>query len=354
MKRRVTLLSVVLALLPLLLGARALPAQGNTAETLERAVKMYEELQVERALVLLRRVISPSSPFEVSREQRVRAYTYLGASLAIMGMRDSAVVYFRAALERDPFLELQPERFTAAERDAFAEARRRSLSLGLRPVKTVAIEPGREQVPFGFVTTHQAIVRVEIRSPGAPSGHVIEERESDGAREVGWTGLLGDGRLAPPGAYELAVSARSLLGGAADSGRAYFVVRHDFPALEDTLPDLRPDELLPERHSQRAVAAELLKGFGLAAAALAVPATIGSDRLGEGRSLSAGVAAAAGVAGIAAFVARRNQREIPEHVAENRRRQELRASRNAEIARRNEARLAETRVVVTPGVVSEP
>ncbi len=52
-------------------GAAPLRAQSATAEMLDRARHLYEDLEVERALVILRQIVSPASPFEVSREQRV-------------------------------------------------------------------------------------------------------------------------------------------------------------------------------------------------------------------------------------------------------------------------------------------
>src|SRR5207247_2292682 len=87
-------------------------------------------LEVERALPLLRQIISPNWPFEVTRDQRVDAYKYLGACLAVAGKRDSAVLYFRAAIERDPFTDLDPSLFTPAQLATFGEARRR---IGLCP-----------------------------------------------------------------------------------------------------------------------------------------------------------------------------------------------------------------------------
>jgi len=38
-------------------------AQSNTDETLRRSIRLYEDLQVERALAMFREVISPSTPF---------------------------------------------------------------------------------------------------------------------------------------------------------------------------------------------------------------------------------------------------------------------------------------------------
>jgi len=71
-----------------------LTAQGSTAELLGQAHEFYERLEVERALPLLRQIVSPNWPFEVTQEQRVEAYKYLGACLTLAGKRDSAVLYF--------------------------------------------------------------------------------------------------------------------------------------------------------------------------------------------------------------------------------------------------------------------
>ena len=90
---------------------------------LHRAIRLYEDLQVERALAMFREVISPSTPFVVSTGQRVIAYKYLGAAHATLGQPDSASVYFRAAIERDPFVDLDGHDFTAREREVFAECK---------------------------------------------------------------------------------------------------------------------------------------------------------------------------------------------------------------------------------------
>ena len=340
------------AALAISLGSTPRPAMGqaNTAEMLTQAIRHYDDLQVERSLGVLRQVVSPSSPFEVSREQRVQAYTYLGASLALLGRRDSAVVYFRAALERDPFVDLDVRRFTAQERAAFEEARRRSFAAAVRPVRPVRIRPGAGQVGFVYVTTHDANVRLELRVPGAEERIVLARREGAGLNELPWTGMLPDGRVTPSGVHELLVVAESRLTEQRDSNSVYFTVRHDFPALEDTLPPLLPEALLPEHHPRSAAAMELARGFSIAALALIAPAAIGNHDLGsDGRELSMSVAGAAGVAGIVAFVARRRNDEIPANIAENRRRVAEHAARNAEITLRNRARLAETMLVITPG-----
>jgi hypothetical protein len=349
-RRTARLLPIAALALVLPLAAPApLAAQENTEEMLREAVDLYQDLQVERALALLRQVVSPSSPFEVSRPQRVQAYTYLGASLAILGRRDSALVYFRAALERDPFVDLDPTVFTATEREAFAEARRAVFAIGLRPLRAERIDPAREAFTFTVVTTHAAALDVSTRPVDGTGPIALPVPEGEGVRELRWRGLRADGHLAAPGRYALVVAGTSPLSGRADSVVAWFDLSHDRPPLEDTLPALRPDELLPERHPRAAPVRLLARGLGIAGGALLLGRVVGNPTLGEGhRTFAYGVAGAAAIAGIAASLRLQRNPELPDNIAENRRRTEARARANAEIAARNAERIAATKLVIVP------
>ncbi len=331
------------------LAARPAHAQGNTDETLRRAIHLYEELQVERALVLLRQVISPSSPFVVSSPQRVQAYKYLGAAFAILGQPDSASVYFRAAIERDPFVDLDAQAFTAIERNAFAEARRRVFAVAIKPVVRTRIDPRTEHLQFVVLSTHAGFLQADIRDPTGGVSPILAS-ENDGVRDVAWDGVLADGRLASAGRYELVLRGESRLGDArADSTRLYFDLALDRPALEDTLPALRGSDLLPEHYPKSSSAVELAKGIGVALCALAVPAIIGGKALGSG---ARGMGIAVGVVGIgvgtAGFVWREHHDDIASNIAENARRRAQRASENAEIERRNAQKIAQTGLVISP------
>ena len=341
---------LALAAVALLLAAvpRPVAAQANTAETLTEASRLYDDLQVERAVVLLRRVLSPSTPFEVSRDQRVEAYLYLGASLAILGQRDSAVTYFRAALERDPFADLDPARFTARERAAFAEARQRTFAVGSRPLPARQFDPRSEQIPVVFVSTQPAAVRVEVRSLGDTTGTVLFDRESEGVREIAWNGMI-EGEPMPAGRYALIVRARNEAG-ENDSSSFAFSLAHEHEALEDTLPEFHEGELLPERWPAAVANRDLGRGLALAGIALVIP-SLGSERLGVGGHRYAHIAAlgAAG-GGVFAFLERRRHPVNEEAIAINNARRVQRAAHNAEVTRRNAARLAAMRLVIVPEV----
>jgi hypothetical protein len=306
---------------------------------------------VERAVSMLRQVISPSSPYEVSREQRVQAYKYLGASLAVLGMRDSAVVYLRAALERDPFTDLDARTFTEVERSAFLEARNRTFALAARPVAAVRIDPRTEHLTVTVLTTHSAALRVEVRplSGGADAAPArLFDGENDGVRELTWAGVLGDGRLAPPGRYALVLAGKSARTDRADSTRVYFDIRHDRETLEDTLPTLGTADLLPERHASGVATRDLLKGLGVAGSAMLMSSVVANGKLGTAGGYAGAAAGAGAVAGVGAFVFRQRHRDIPANIAQNRRRIAERAERNAAIAQRNAARLALTALIISP------
>jgi len=325
-----------------------LAAQGGTAELLGQAHEFYERLEVERALPLLRQIVSPSWPFEVTREQRVEAYKYLGACLTLAGKRDSAVLFFRAAIERDPFTELDPNQFTPAQLATFGEAQRRTFAVAVRPVQPARVDPRTARVTFTIVATHAALVDVRLSGVGAGPPLSLFQSTMDGVREITWDGLLRDRRLAPQGRYALAVAGRSRLTGASDSARVYFDLRHEVEALEDTLPDLDRRALLPERMSPEAARRDVGKGLGVAAAALLIAGAATGDLGGGARGEADVVAATAAVTGVVAFFVHRHHGAIPENVAANVRRRAERDSANASVRGRNADRIGATVLLVSP------
>ena len=328
--------------------APALAAQGSTAELLGQAHQFYERLEVERALPLLRQIVSPNWSFEVTPDQRVDAYKYLGACLALAGKRDSAVLYFRAAIERDPFTDLDPSLFTPAQLATFDEARRHTLAVAVRPIQAARVDPRTTRVSFTVVATHAALVDVKLSAIGAGSPLLLFQGTMDGVREIAWDGLLANRRLAPPGRYTLAVAGRSRVTGAADSARVYFDLRHEIAQLEDTLPDLDPRVLLPERISAEAARRDVAAGLGVAAAALLIAGAANGDLGGSERGGADVVAATAAVTGVVAFLAHRRQGAIPQNVTANARHRAQRDSTNVAIRGRNADRIAATALLVSP------
>lgn len=340
--------SVVIGLLLLAL-APPLAAQSNTAEMLQRAKRLYGEVEVEQALGILRQIISAASPYVVSPEQRVEAFKYLGASLALQpgsAKRDSAVTYFRAALERDPFVDLDPQSFSPGQLSAFADARNRTFAAAVRPLQGDTLVPGSGHITVQALTTHRAQLRVELRS-AAGARRTLYDGENEGLREVRWDGLLGDGSLAPAGRYELDVIGTSRLVQLTDTASAYLDVTRLHPPLEDTLPSIAAADLLPEQYPTSVATGSLLKGLGVAAGALLIQTALPSSGLGSGNALLSGAVAGAGVVtGVVSFSIRQHNRNIPANIAENARRRAARETANAGIRERNGEKLRQTRLVV--------
>lgn len=326
-------------------------AQDSTAAMLRQARDLYERLELERALPLLREVVSPGWAFEVTAAQRVEANLYLGAAHMLLGARDSAVAYFRAALERDAFADLDPSRFTPSQLDAFQAARRAVFAVGVRPVVSTRLDPRASRMTFTIVATHTASVRCEIRLGQQSLAFPLFAGEIQGLREIDWDGVLPSGQLAPSGRYAFVLLGRSATQGQADSATAYFDVLQEFAALEDTVPDLQARDLLPERYSSSAATGDLMKGLGIAAGAFLLAGVASNRDLGRSHGM-ASVTATAGLAtGVTIFFTRRG-RNRTENVTANERRRADRASANEQIRRRNAARLAQTILVITPAAGS--
>jgi hypothetical protein len=347
--RRPAFLASVVALSAWLASPPAAAAQDTTAVLLGRARGYYEGLDLERALPLLRQVVSPQWAFDVTPAQRVEAYTYLGAALALVGQRDSAVSYFAAALTRDPFTDLDPLEFTPAQRAAFAAARPLVFAVAARPVAETRSDVRTERIRFTVATTHTAALQVLLQPLEVGAPFPVFQGENEGAREVAWDGLTADGRLAPPGRYALLVVGSSHLLAHTDSARVFFLVAHEAVTLEDTLPDIPRGALLPERVAAAGAPRELLKGVIVAAGALLVSGAVVNSDLGGGErggaTLVAGVAAVAGAAG---FLALSRRHDIPANIRANLQRRAERRAANDAIQQRNADRLAQAVLIITP------
>jgi len=346
-----------LGLLVAVVCAPLLSGQSATADSLHQAHVLYERLELERAIPLLKQIVSPSWSGEITPAERVEAYTYLGAALALAGRRDSAIASFRSALELDPFTDLNPTIFTPSQLDAFAAARRAVFAIGVRPVASQRIDPRTQRVLFIAATTQATTLAVEVRRLSADHGDsvtdsvgnrgVVFQGVVEGMRQIPWDGLLADGRLAPPGRYELVVAGASQLLARADTTRVFFDLRQVTAGLEDTLPDLT--DLLPTSRPGQVGTGEVMKGLAVATATLAIAGRLANHDLGNGlRSGATIVAGTAAVTGIVSFLRARRHRTLPENVAENERRLAERGDANAAIRERNTQRLAATVIVVAP------
>ncbi len=320
----------------------------STHDQLQRAVVMYNAFNIEGARPILLNIISPSYLLQVKPEERVTALKYLGASYAILDKPDSAVTFFAAALDFDPFTDLDPREFSAAELGAFSEAKKRIFKVALRPITPRIIDSA---YTFQLISTQRATLTVAIIDlRDTTRREVLFQAENNGSRAIPWRGLMRSGQRADSATYEVRVEGRSLtIGGAGPLtvDRQLFRIEHAYEPLEDTLRAFAPSELLIEEYDRMSPWWDLIKGATLTTAAVALPlVALNRDVKWTTHAVTASTIGAA-TAGIA-FWYRRNHQKIPENVAENERRRQQRNEYNARARARNETRLAGTILMICP------
>jgi hypothetical protein len=311
---------------------------------------------VEAARPIFKQIVSPSYLAPVSPEQKVKALKYLGASYAVLEKLDSAEMFFSAALEFDPFTDLDATKFSGSELNVFNSAKRKVFKIGVRPIYPAVVDPQVDSTAYRFsmVSTHRARMKVElIRQPDGNLKETLFEGDIDGGKEYRWSGLMKStgGKIVDSATYMLRVEATSaLLAGGATAPPAtetqFLKIEHSYAPLEDTLPTLTDSMLLPARIPAAAPWFDLAKGVMVGVAAYAFPAALLSADLSW--QIHAIVGAAAGVvSGAGSFLYRSKKREIPENVAENRRRQQQRTDFNDGVRARNAFSIANTKLIIT-------
>lgn len=337
----------IAAALALILAPSLCAAQA--ADMIRQGVARYQDLEIEQAQRIFQQVISPASPFPVTQQQRLTAYKYLGATLSLLGQRDSSLIYFRAALFLDAFTDLHPDSFSPQERQMFGEAKVEIFKVGVQPpARDTAFDPRTQRMTLRLVTTHAGTIRAEVLNTDTEERFTVFEGLTDGIRDIPWNGTSPRGQLIQPGLYELIVRGQSAASAERrDSVSTAFEVDHRLPEdLQDTLPDLSGAQLLPERLPSSAGTRDLLSGVGLAAASVLSATIVGS----EFRSLgNPSLVAVVGIgAGVWAFNNRRKHPEIPANIAANASTRRERASRNDAINRANADRISRTKLVIRP------
>lgn len=345
---------VVLAFLLLLTAAVSARAQ-TTRERLDSAKLLYQSFEVERARPILQGIVSPGYLQPVSPTERVEAYKYLGASYALVDKRDSAASFFVAALDFDPFTDLDPQVFSASEIGAFADAKRRIFKIGIRPIDPKIVDPRDDTTAYSFrvMTTHVGDYRVELINRDSTVREVLYQGRSGGERRITWRGVLtSTGQIAPPDVYQIRVIGQSAESQNPQESRElqFFRVEHHYDYLEDTLKSFTAADTLRSQIPPRAPWGDLAKGVIIGAlAGVALPSVASLDESVKGYQTHAAVAGGLLIgSGTFSFLYRRQNRDIPENVQENQRRKDMRARFNRDVSERNRARLDRRLLIITP------
>lgn len=340
------------ALLLVFLLPGTLRAQGTTRDAIERAIALYEGFQVEAARYILQQIVSPGYLQQVTPAERVTAYKYLGASYALVDKKDSASLFFIAALDFDPFTDLDLEKFSPPEFSAFNEAKSKIFKVGVKPIVNKVVNPALDTSAYVFrvITTSRASLATVaiINQADTSKQEILLQQSNDGERRLRWLGVLRNGQYADTGIYMIRMTATPASGGQQIQDQQLFRIEHAYEPLEDSLPAFTADQLLQEQIPVSAPYVDLIKGVVTGGIAYGLAAlTMNSDVSGwQPHAISA--AAISLGAGMGSFFFRRANRNIAANVAENARRQRERAAFNAAIKARNDARLERRLLIFTP------
>jgi hypothetical protein len=338
----------------LLCAASPAAAQQTPAELVRLGMDAYQKSETERAKQFFAQIIA--SRQQVTPEQRVTAYKYLGAFWTLQGVRDSALSFFLPAIELDPFTTLDPNVFAKDEVDAFNYARAQIFKVGISPIEPKALDPTQPdsaRYTFRVVVTRPARLIAEIRSLNNTNiTEPLATLNASGVNDIVWNGLINNAR-ADAGLYEFRLRAEDTRGAQPVTEIQRFLVQHVHAVLEDTLPELRSArDTLPSERSPFMPYLQGSRGLFVASLAAALPVIALSRENRDGMSqwtshFGIGIAIGA-VAGTGAAVYANKHKTDRRAEAENIRRRQERAAFNAGVVARNKARLEKTILVIRP------
>lgn len=319
-------------------GQLAHAAQEESFEArLERAIAAMDSAEVERAVDLLRTLLSwvgPSTP----RLALARAHLHLAAASLSLGLRDSAVAHLREMIRANPFAVPDTSVFNPEVISQYRIARRTTPALDFRIARDTVLRPQSDKYLVAVAVGQPREVRFALLGPGGSPTVVVEEtRAVDSMATVPLAPRGADSLPLFPGGYRLVLSAGSDL----EVSTSLQVMR--VSVAVDTLahePPLAPARFHPETRKGPPATWSSLLGLMLGGLAAALPSLLSHSDLPSAGidigSLSVGGAiATAGIVGT--FVGRRPV-PIPENIERNRALRASWAERNREIAAENERR----------------
>ncbi len=327
----------------LFLAVASARAQGPNGP-LSQAVRSYQNLDYETAADLLRRTVSRSST--LTDDQRVQAWTYLGASEFYLGRRDAAANSFRQLLSADVRARPDPLVFPPEIQAVFEETRR-SLRLVQADVpRDTELRVGQSAFEFRVYTSAYQDIAIGLApGPGAVVRWIYNGPISD-SLDLSWDGRDAGGQPFNDGSYVLRVMTR------ASAGRAPSTVEIPLRVsriVQDMMALPRApaaSQYLPERTRigmMKRAATGLLVGL----AVLALPAVAGADSALAGAPVLVG--GAIGIVGIADLALHPGGKLIPANVAYNRKVNDAWKNRVDSVTAENNRRAGDVRLVIRSG-----
>jgi len=323
----------------LLFSVRAAWAQEDAGLRAARA--WYDRVAYDSAVVTAQRTLMTP---DLAAADRIALYELLGFAYAGMDSSVRAVESFRALIQLAPDREPDPLRVSPRITSQYQIALGQVLVARRLRVDSATFVAGDDSVLMRFDVSRAAAATTRLTGPVAVT---LDSQTTAGAVTVHWNGLDALGRAAPPGRYQLVVSAAS--GRDAVERATGFTVTH---APLDTLPHLaslpgyqpQPELEQPPRNWSRLRLAASYVSVGLAAVL-----ALRNTSLGGGATGGVLVVGAAGLAtGFALSLQPPPARTVQTAVLYNQLLRDQVARRNEEIAGENAARRLKVMITVTP------
>lgn len=346
----VRLIAVILSVS--LLG-RAGAAQGvpqtQGDDPLALALVAYGDLEFDEAAAELRTLLSPESPTQLTTQNRIRAFMYLGAADYFRGVRDSAAASFASLLNIDPRYRPDELIFPPEVSTLFHETRLGVQAVAVELSDGVEVEGPGDRYPVRIYSTSLHDIRVQVFDRSGEIVRQIYDGAIGDSLQLLWDARYPSGDLVADGDYRLRVVSRSPQG---LEVRTVEGTLHVLSMQRDTsaTPVFDMDELRSEVRAPGSALRPTLLALGLAGLSAALPSMTGSNSDGMGARFA--VTGAIGVAGLTGFLIRSRPVPVPENVLFNQRLRERHESEVERIGTENEQIRLARRIRIEHGAVN--
>ncbi|HEX9729765.1 MAG TPA: hypothetical protein VGA37_14790 [Gemmatimonadales bacterium] len=313
--RRAALSSVLGLALAAMIAGGLEAQQQDSEDRLARAVAALDATEVEAAKRILRELgaeLTSRTPADLATEVYIR----LGVIYVSETLLDSAAAEFAAAVRRNPFVRMDPERYNPDVIQAFEEARRATPALGLRAPYDTTVQPDTGSWPVTVAVGLPGVVELRfVPADDASSESFARTIAVDSVQTVRTSFTSPGAAWLPMREYRVVAWLRDV---AADTASMRVRVER-LPA--DTVahpPPLDSGRFLPERRRAAPSVSSLVKGVLFGAAAVAIPLSLANPDV-QPRSVQGGavaVGAAIAVGGVVGLTIKRYELN-PQNVLHN-------------------------------------